>query len=135
MRPNARRAVEFLHDLIGFDTVSRNSNLALISYVSNYLATLGIDCELIRDETGTKANLFATAGGPAGVPGIVLSGHTDVVPVEGQDWATDPFTLTERDGKLFGPGTPLPRHRRRRSEWAASGSPWRWWGPWQGRWR
>jgi acetylornithine deacetylase len=105
MRPNAQRAVEFLHDLIAFDTVSRNSNLALIGYVSNYLATLGIDCELIRDETGTKANLFATAGGPAGVPGIVLSGHTDVVPVEGQDWATDPFTLTEKDGKLFGRGT------------------------------
>ena len=99
MRPNAQRAVNVLRDLIAFDTVSRNSNLALIDYVSGYLSTIGVDCEIIRDDTGAKANLFATVGGPAGVPGIVLSGHTDVVPVEGQDWSSDPFTLTERDGK------------------------------------
>jgi acetylornithine deacetylase len=105
MRPNAQRAVEILHDLIGFDTVSRNSNLALIDYVADHLKSLGIESELIRDETGAKANLFATVGGPAGVPGIVLSGHTDVVPVEGQAWDSDPFTLVERDGRLFGRGT------------------------------
>lgn len=105
MRPNARAAVEILGDLIAFDTVSRNSNLALIDYVSARLAALGIESELIRDETGGKANLFATIGGPADVPGIVLSGHTDVVPVEGQDWDSDPFGMVERDGKLFGRGT------------------------------
>lgn len=105
MRDNARKAVDILRDLIAFDTVSRNSNLALIDYISRSLASLGVHCEIIRDDTGAKANLFATVGGPAGVPGIVLSGHTDVVPVEGQDWSSDPFTLTERDGKLFGRGT------------------------------
>jgi acetylornithine deacetylase len=105
MRPNAQRAVELLRDLIGFDTVSRNSNLALIGYVCDYLAALGVECEVIRDETGAKANLFATVGGPSGVPGIVLSGHTDVVPVDGQDWSSDPFALTEKDGRLFGRGT------------------------------
>ncbi len=105
MRPNARRAVELLRDLIAFDTVSRNSNLALIGYISEHLAALGVDSEIIGDGTGAKANLFATVGGPAGVPGIVLSGHTDVVPVDGQDWSTDPFALTERDGRLYGRGT------------------------------
>ncbi|WP_346323024.1 acetylornithine deacetylase [Emcibacter sp. SYSU 3D8] len=105
MRPNAHRAVELLHDLIAFDTVSRNSNLKLIDYAADYLAGVGVECELIRDDSGAKANLFATIGGPAGVPGIVLSGHTDVVPVDGQDWSSDPFSLTERDGKLFGRGT------------------------------
>ncbi|MEN3975184.1 acetylornithine deacetylase [Emcibacter sp. SYSU 3D8] len=97
--------MELLHDLIAFDTVSRNSNLKLIDYAADYLAGVGVECELIRDDSGAKANLFATIGGPAGVPGIVLSGHTDVVPVDGQDWSSDPFSLTERDGKLFGRGT------------------------------
>jgi acetylornithine deacetylase len=105
MRANARRAIDLLRELIAFDTVSRNSNLALIDYVAGHLTALGVASEVIRDETGTKANLFATVGGPAGVPGIVLSGHTDVVPVDGQAWSTDPFVLSERDGRLFGRGT------------------------------
>ena len=105
MRPNAMRAVEILHDLIGFDTVSRNSNMELIGYIQAYLDGLGIASEVIGDETGAKANLWATIGGPASVPGIVLSGHTDVVPVEDQDWHSDPFEMIEKDGKLFGRGT------------------------------
>ena len=105
MRKNAQNAVEYLEKLVAFDTVSRNSNLQLIGFVAEELSQLGIESDIIEDNTGTKANLFATLGGPADVPGIVLSGHTDVVPVEGQDWITDPFQMVERDGKLFGRGT------------------------------
>ncbi|MBI1180295.1 MAG: acetylornithine deacetylase [Alphaproteobacteria bacterium] len=105
MSPHARDAVDILRDLIGFDTVSRNSNMELIRYVAERLSEVGVDSEIIGDGTGGKANLFATVGGPAGVPGIVLSGHTDVVPVDGQDWHTDPFDMTERDGRLYGRGT------------------------------
>jgi acetylornithine deacetylase len=93
-----------LADLIAFDTVSRNSNLALIRYVAAYLADLGVASELTHDETGAKANLYATIG-PADRAGIALSGHTDVVPVDGQAWSGDPFDLWEADGKLFGRGT------------------------------
>ena len=105
MRKNAQETFEILEKLIAFDTVSRNSNLDLIYFIQGVLDDLGLDCELFHDETGEKANLFATIGGPADVPGIVLSGHTDVVPVEDQDWITDPFVLSEADGKLFGRGT------------------------------
>lgn len=93
-----------IEKLIGFDTTSRDSNLALIEFVRDYLADLGIESRLTYDDDGRKANLFATMG-PADRPGIVLSGHTDVVPVDGQDWHTDPFTVTERDGRLYGRGT------------------------------
>jgi acetylornithine deacetylase len=94
---------EILKRLVGFDTTSRGSNLALITFVEAYLADLGVASERVYDATGEKANLWATIG-PADVPGIVLSGHTDVVPVDGQDWASDPFDLTERDGRLYGRG-------------------------------
>ena len=90
--------------LVAFDTTSRDSNLALIDWVRDYLAGHGIASELVPDETGRKANLFATIG-PADRPGIVLSGHTDVVPVDGQEWNSDPFALIERDGRLHGRGT------------------------------
>ncbi len=90
--------------LIGFDTTSRDSNLALIDFVRDYLADLGVESRLTFDDDGRKANLFATMG-PDDRPGIVLSGHTDVVPVDGQDWRTDPFTVTEVDGRLYGRGT------------------------------
>jgi len=91
--------------LIGFDTTSRNSNLDLIDYVKALLDELAIPFRLTYDEEGRKANLLATLG-PEGAPGgYVLSAHTDCVPVDGQDWATDPFALTEKDGKLFGRGT------------------------------
>jgi acetylornithine deacetylase len=90
--------------LISFDTVSRHSNLELIRWIQEHLDALGVESSLIFDETGQKANLFATIG-PSAVPGYVLSGHTDVVPVEGQEWATNPFEVVQRDGRLFGRGT------------------------------
>lgn len=90
--------------LVSFDTTSRNSNLALISFVADYLADFGVACRLSRGEDGGKANLFATIG-PADRGGVVLSGHTDVVPVDGQDWESDPFATVERDGRLYGRGT------------------------------
>lgn len=99
-----RDSIDMLRRLVAFDTTSRDSNLALIDWVRSYLAELGVSARLVHDETGTKANLFATLG-PADRPGIVLSGHTDVVPVDDQDWTGDPFTLAERDGRLFGRGT------------------------------
>jgi acetylornithine deacetylase len=99
----AARAV--LRQLVAFDTTSRNANLDLIGFVQNYLATHGIGCTLIPNPEGTKANLLASIG-PAVPGGIVLSGHTDVVPIDGQAWDTDPFALTESpDGRLVGRGT------------------------------
>lgn len=95
---------DVLQTLVAFDTTSRESNLLLIEFVRDYLASLDVPCELIYNEQRSKANLFATIG-PADKPGIVLSGHTDVVPVDGQPWTVAPFELTERDGKLYGRGT------------------------------
>lgn len=97
-------SLDLLKTLVGFDTTSRESNLHLIEFVRDYLAGLDVPCELIYNEQRSKANLFATIG-PAELPGIVLSGHTDVVPVDGQPWTLPPFALTERDGKLYGRGT------------------------------
>ena len=93
-----------LATLVGFDTTSRESNLQLIEFVHSYLTSLGVPCQLIFNAERSKANLFATLGDDS-CPGIVLSGHTDVVPVDGQPWSLPPFTLTERDGKLYGRGT------------------------------
>ncbi|KXU85486.1 acetylornithine deacetylase [Paraburkholderia monticola] len=93
-----------LDRLIGFATVSRDSNLELIAFVQHYLAELGVESELFHNAERTKANLFATIG-PRERGGIVLSGHTDVVPVDGQPWTVDPFRLTEKDGRLYGRGT------------------------------
>ena len=95
---------EVLAQLVRFDTTSRESNLALIDFVRTYLQSHGVACELVFNAQQSKANLLATIG-PAGVPGIVLSGHTDVVPVDGQRWTVAPFDLTEKDGKLYGRGT------------------------------
>jgi len=95
---------EWLQTLVAFDTTSRESNLQLIECVRDYLAGFGVASELIYNAERSKANLFATIG-PTNVPGIVLSGHTDVVPVDGQPWTLPPFELTERDGKLYGRGT------------------------------
>jgi acetylornithine deacetylase len=92
-----------LRRLVAFDTVSAKSNLALIDWVAEYLAAYGIAATLTRDDSGAKANLFASVG-PAERGGVVLSGHTDVVPVEGQPWSSDPFALTERGGRLHGRG-------------------------------
>jgi len=93
---------DILARLIGFETVSSRSNMALMQYVQGVLAKAGIAAVLIPDAAGTKANLYASVG-PAG-PGVMLSGHTDVVPVEGQAWSVPPFALTERDGRYHGRG-------------------------------
>ncbi|HEY4345665.1 MAG TPA: acetylornithine deacetylase [Parvibaculum sp.] len=96
---------EMIAKLISFDTTSRNSNLELIAFVEDYLKGHGVASRRIANEDGTKANLFATLGPADKAGGVVLSGHTDVVPVDGQDWSSDPFTVIERDGLLYGRGT------------------------------
>lgn len=93
-----------LSDLIAFPTVSADSNLEMIAYLVDRLAGCGAKVDIQTDETGRKANLFATLG-PDCDGGIVLSGHSDVVPVTDQDWTSDPFVMTERDGRLYGRGT------------------------------
>ena len=93
-----------LDRLVAFPTVSRDSNLDLIAWVEGYLADHGVASTRVPDATGTKAALYANVG-PETEGGLVLSGHTDVVPVDGQDWSTDPWTVTERDGRLYGRGT------------------------------
>lgn len=90
--------------LVGFATVSRDSNLELIGFIRDYLAEQGVESELFHNPEGTKANLFATIG-PLNAGGVVLSGHTDVVPVDGQAWTVEPFALSERGGRLYGRGT------------------------------
>lgn len=97
-------ARELLARLVGFPTVSRDSNLELIDFVENYLNDLGVTATRVPNEDGTKAALYAHIG-PQVDGGVVLSGHTDVVPIDGQAWDTDPFTVTERNGKLYGRGT------------------------------
>jgi acetylornithine deacetylase len=95
---------DLLAKLIAFNTVSRESNLALIEFIHDYLKGLGVACEWDYNAERSKANLFATIG-PDDRGGVVLSGHTDVVPVAGQAWTVEPFQLTERDGKLYGRGS------------------------------
>ena len=96
--------VALLRDLIAFPTVSEMSNLDMIAYLAHVLETHGARVDIFHDEIGHKANLFATIG-PEVDGGIVLSGHSDVVPVAEQDWASDPFELIEHDGHLYGRGT------------------------------
>ena len=96
-------ALSLVKTLIGFDTTSRGSNLELIAFVQALLEESGARCRLTPDASGQKANLFASFG-PEGDGGIVLSGHTDVVPVDGQDWSSDPFKAEVRGGKLYGRG-------------------------------
>jgi acetylornithine deacetylase len=100
----ARRATPILERLVGFDTTSHLSNLALIEWVESYLAGLGVASRRIASADGAKSNLLATVG-PSVEGGVVLSGHTDVVPVAGQAWTSDPFVLVERGGRLFGRGS------------------------------
>ncbi|MBW4051224.1 MAG: acetylornithine deacetylase [Proteobacteria bacterium] len=95
--------VEILRSLVSFPTVSRDSNRPLIDWVRNYLADLRIESHLVPNADGTKANLFATVG-PSAPDGLVLSGHTDVVPVDDQKWSSDPFQLTARGARLQGRG-------------------------------
>ncbi|TIQ13721.1 MAG: acetylornithine deacetylase [Mesorhizobium sp.] len=96
-------SIRILEKLIAFPTVSRDSNLDLISYVANLLDAHGVACQIIQSEDGHKANLFATIG-PAVTSGVMLSGHTDVVPIDGQNWTLPFFEMTERDGRLYGRG-------------------------------
>jgi len=95
---------ELIRDLVAFDTTSRESNLELIDFVEAYLNGLGVECLRVYDDEKRKANLYATLG-PSDRSGILLSGHTDVVPVDGQDWTSDPFTVRAADGRLYGRGT------------------------------
>ena len=125
---------ELIETLVGFPTVSRDSNLGLIHFVRDYLAGLGVEPRIVPNEDATKANLYATIG-PDAEGGVVLSGHTDVVPVDGQPWDTDPFEAVERGGRLYGRGTAdmksfsagrpraRPRHARARAEASDPPSP------------
>lgn len=97
-------AREILSKLVSFRSVSSESNLEMISWIEDYLAGHGVKSTRVYNEDGQKAALFANVG-PWVEGGVILSGHSDVVPVDGQDWTTDPFTLTEREGRLYGRGT------------------------------
>src|ERR1700754_102756 len=99
-----RSTLVLLNALIGFPTVSRDSNLELIAFIRDYLQALGVQSELFYNAERTKANLFATIG-PSDRGGIVLSGHTDVVPIDGQPWTVDPFRLSATNDRLYGRGT------------------------------
>lgn len=104
MKGPSYSAAELLARLVHFDTTSHRSNLPLVRFVEDYLAQHGIASHLVPNTDSSKASLYATIG-PADVPGVALSGHTDVVPVDGQTWTSDPFVLAERDGRLFARGT------------------------------
>lgn len=104
MKNTLAKSIEWLDRLIAFDTTSRLSNLELIKTVEAYLNELGISARLTHNEDGSKANLWCTIG-PEDVGGIVLSGHTDVVPIDGQEWTKTPFKMSEENGKLYGRGT------------------------------
>ncbi len=99
-----QKSIAMLEKLVAFDTVSRNSNLAFIGFLQELLNAHGIESRLVHNPEQTKANLLATIG-PRIKGGVVLSGHTDVVPVDDQDWHTNPFAVVERDGLLYGRGT------------------------------
>lgn len=105
MQPSAE-LMAMIERLVAFPTVSRDSNLGLIEWVRDYLAGMGVTSRLTYDSTGKKANLFATVG-EGSRAGLVLSGHTDVVPVDGQAWDTDPFKATVVGDKLYGRGTAI----------------------------
>ena len=100
----ALASLGLIRRLVGFPTVSRDSNLELIDFVREYLRPYGARIRVTFDDERRKASLFATVG-PDDTGGIVLSGHTDVVPVEGQDWDTDPFRAVEKSDRLYGRGT------------------------------
>ncbi|MGP9765359.1 acetylornithine deacetylase [Halomonas sp. AOP13-D3-9] len=102
--PQLKDAVSHLADLIAYDTTSAYSNLELIQHMEEYFASLGAEVAVLPDESGEKANLIARLG-PANVPGIVLSGHTDVVPANPKNWQSDPFKMEQRGSRLFGRGT------------------------------
>ena len=95
---------QILEKLISFNTISSNSNLELMSFCENLLKDIGAKISIIKNHEENKCNLFATIGS-SNKPGIILSGHTDVVSIEGQSWATNPFKLIEKNNRLYGRGT------------------------------
>jgi acetylornithine deacetylase len=97
--------VEMIEALVAFDTTSRESNLELIRFVEDYLKSHGVESALVFNDEKSKANLVATIGPATTRGGVVLSGHSDVVPVDGQEWSSDPFRVVARDGRLYGRGT------------------------------
>jgi acetylornithine deacetylase len=97
-------ALEMLEKLVAFPSVSRDSNLPVIDFIEDYLKAYGVESTRVYNDEGNKASLYATVG-PQVPGGVVLSGHTDVVPVDGQDWQTDPFTVTQKGDRLYGRGT------------------------------
>ncbi|HRX39598.1 MAG TPA: acetylornithine deacetylase [Parvularculaceae bacterium] len=101
---NYAEQIEWIRRLVAFDTTSAKSNLALIDDVEAYLKSFGAPTHRVYNDDRTKANLYAVVG-PETSGGVILSGHTDVVPIDGQAWDTDPWALTEKEGKLFGRGT------------------------------
>ena len=105
-------SIDMLDRLVAFPTVSRDSNLPLIDWVEEYLEPFGARCRRTPNDDGTKANLFAAIG-PDAPGGVVLSGHTDVVPVAGQAWSSDPFALVERDGRLHTVEIPVDRYSQK----------------------
>lgn len=105
MQAAISKPADLLTELVAFDTTSAKSNLKLIDFVRDYLASHGVSATLTPSPDGTKASLFATIGAADGMGGIGLSGHSDCVPVDGQTWSSDPFALELRDGKLFGRGS------------------------------
>lgn len=98
------KTLELIERLVAFDTTSREPNLDLIAYIQNYLNELGVESQLVHNTEKTKANLYATIGDTS-KSGVMLSGHTDVVPVDGQNWDSDPFQVRHADGRLYGRGT------------------------------
>ena len=98
------KTIEILKKLISLPTISADSNIKLIDYCSDQLIKVGAEVKIIKNNNGTKANLFATVG-PRNIPGVLLSGHTDVVPVAGQSWTVPAFEMTNKDNKLYGRGT------------------------------
>ncbi len=104
MNDNLEKTISLLEQLVSFESLSRRPTHAIVSFVESYLKEHGVEAILSYDDDGQRANLFATIG-PQIDGGVVLSGHTDVVPVEGQDWSTDPFTLTRIEDRLYGRGS------------------------------
>ena len=104
MTTHLEQSKQWLERLISFDTTSRLSNLELINDIEIYLNTMGIQTRLTHNGEKSKANLWCTIG-PEEIGGIVLSGHTDVVPIDGQAWTKPAFKMTEESGKLYGRGT------------------------------
>ena len=104
MKSSDLSSLDMIRKFIESPTVSRDSNLELIQFIKEYLADLGVESHIFHNEQKSKASIYATLG-PTDKPGLMLAGHTDVVPVDGQEWHTDPWKLIEKDGKLYGRGT------------------------------